>query len=359
MLRQWDLTPEKRLILNCCRPAFDETAASTVATLVREGIDWDQAMELAQREGVLPLFSNQLSTEVPELMPGDTLAELKRRNVEAAVRSLVSGRELLHVLEVIAEHGLRVLTFKGPALALTAHGSLASRMFSDVDLVVDEREFFACQEQLESHHYRVVADYGFEKAFRRKGSWITIDLHRRITPRAFPCRLRFEELWARRKIVTLLGADVPSLSVADNLLVLSLQVTRDRYENNASLAKFVDFAALMNRYPEIDWGALLEEAGRVGLARRLPVVLGAVAQLFDTPLPPSVSSLFDHSRVLGRLSHFTGKGVLGWSNSGLVGFLERVCFHCQVHESKRDKLAQFIMIPSRIQDTWRQRAASG
>jgi hypothetical protein len=232
-------------------------------------------------------------------------------------------------------------------------------MFSDVDLVVDKRDFGACQEQLESHHYCVVADYGFEKAFRRKGSWVTIDLHRRITPRAFPCRLRFEDLWARREMVALLGVEVPSLSMVDNLLVLSLQVTRDRYQNRTSLGKFADVAALIHRCPEIDWDGLLDEARRVGLARRLPVVLGAVAECLDMPLPPSVSSLFERSRLLCRLSRFTGEGVLGWSNDGLVGFLERVLFHSLVHERKRDKLAQFIMIPSKLQDTWRQRGPAG
>jgi hypothetical protein len=358
--RQRDLTPEDRLLLMCCQAVFDGASARSVAALIRGGLDWDKVLELAQRESVIPLLSDRLSTVEPELVPGKTLAEFKRRHIEAAAFGLVLGGELLRVLEVIEARGIRVLTFKGPALAQTAYGNLSSRMFSDVDLIVDDRDFAACQAHLESHNYSLVVDYGFEKGFRRKGSPTMIDVHRRITPRSFPCRLRFDDLSARREMVTLLGAEMPSLSVGDNLLVLSLQVTRGRYENDASLAKLADVAALLHRFPEIDWEALLAEAERVGLTRRLAAVLGAVAELLDAPLPPRVTSLFDNSGLLGRLSQFTGGGVLGRSDGdGLVGFLERVLFHYRVHERKRDKLAQFLMIPSKLQDSWRRRRAGG
>jgi hypothetical protein len=346
------ISAEGRLVLFCCQGAIDDHTAGYVRTLIDSGIDWDRVLRLARRDRVLPLLSEGLNTTFQDHVPAPITAELKRQLLEITGVSLVLGSEVAAVIKLIEARGIRVLTFKGPALAVVAFGNPTARMFGDIDLIVAQNDFAACQEHFLANSYTIVEDYVFEKTFQREGTWAAIDLHGTITPRAFPCPLQFDDLWARREMVDVFGHEVPSLSIADHLLAHCLQTTHDRYQNRLSLAKLADIAGLLQRGIDIDWDHLLAMTDRLGMSRRLLIALGAVADLLACPLPPKVASLLDDRASLRRLSQFTGRGVLDQENRGITGFVERVAYHFRVHERNRDKLAQLRMVPFKIQQAW-------
>jgi len=347
-----DISAEGLLVLFCCKGAIDGHTAGYVRTLIESGLDWDRVLRLAHQERVLPHLSECLSTTFQDHVPATIMAELKRQLLEITGVSLVLGSEIAAVVKLLEARGLRVLTFKGPALAVVAFGNPTARMFGDIDLIVAQNDFAPCQEHFRANGYTVVEDYVFEKTFQREGTWAAIDLHGTITPLAFPCPLLFDDLWARREMVDVFGHEVPSLSIADHLLAHCLQTTHDRYQNRLSLAKLTDIAGLLQRGIDIDWDHLLALADRLGMSRRLLIALGAVADLLASPLPPEVASLLNDRASLRRLSQFTGRGVLDQENRGIVGFVERVAYHFRVHERHRDKLAQMRMVPLKIQQAF-------
>jgi len=347
-----DISAEGLLVLFCCQSAIDDHTAGYVRTLIESGIDWDRVLHLAHRERVLPHLSESLNTTFQDHVPATIMAELKKQLLEITGVTLVLGSEIAAVIKLIEARGLRVLTFKGPALAVAAFGNPTARMFGDIDLIVAQNDFAPCQEHFLANGYTVVEDYVFEKTFQREGTWAAIDLHGAITPRAFPCLLQFDDLWERREMVDVFGHEVPSLSIADHLLAHCLQTTHDRYQNRLSLAKLADIAGLLRRGNDIDWDRLLTTAEATGMARRLLIALGAASDLSDCTLPPRVASLLAETESLRKLSEFTGRGVLDQANRGIVGFVERVVYHFRVHERTRDKVAQMRMVPLKIHQAW-------
>jgi len=343
---------EELLVLTCCSAAIDKASAPRVRSLIGPGLDWERVLGLAHKERVIPLLSGFLNSVCPDLLPDAIKHALKQRLIEVTGVGLVLGSEIAAVIDLIAAGGVRVLTFKGPSLGIAAFGDPLARMFGDIDLLVDQTDFAACQAHLLANDYTIVEDYVFEKTLQREGSWAAVDLHRTITPEAFPCRLAFDELWDRREMVTVFGHDVPSLSNTDHLLAHCLQTTHDRYQNRLLLAKLADIAGLLRNTPDIDWDRLLAMAADSGMTRRLLIALGAASDMFDCSLPPQVATLLGETKSLRNLGQFTGRGVLEQENRGIVGFVERVTYHYQVHERARDKLAQARMVSLKLRQAW-------
>jgi hypothetical protein len=243
------------------------------------------------------------------------------------------------------------LTFKGPALAIAAYGRLSRRMFNDVDVLVDDADYARCCDFLQHAGYAVLGDFGFERTLRRDGSTVSVDLHRSVSPAAFPCALPFDELWGRRCRVRVGDHDLDTLSTGDHLMVLCVQITRDRWEHKGSLAKLCDVARLAGD-ATIDWESMLRRAGELGFERRLLAVLAAAEALLGAKLPPAVTLGLERQRGTRGLGNFIGSEFLRRADDGLAQLAARIAFHFRVHERPRHKLAQLRMVPIKLREAW-------
>ena len=340
------IAPEARLVLECCRIAGD---GARIRGLLRSGIEWRQVIALASEDRVLPMVSDALTRLAADLVPPDMTVEMRRRLFAHASMAILLTKELASVTASLAQEGIRALTFKGPALAVSAYGRISLRMFNDVDILVEEAAHERCCALMRSQGYAMLRDFGFEQTLRREGTPAMIDLHRGISPAAFPCSMPFDELWRRRTRLELPGGVVDTLSPGDHLMVLCVQITRDRWERKGSLAKLCDVARLVHG-TAIDWQEVLDQAAELGFERRLLAVLAAAEDLLATPLPQPVARRIEQRRGVRRLSAFISGEFLGRANDNLAQLAARIAFHFRVHERPGHKLAQLRMVPIKLKE---------
>ena len=340
------MAPEARLVLECCRPGGD---AAAIRSLPGPGFDWPRLVALAARDRVVPLVNEALTRHAADLLPAAVATELRRRLFVHAGNALLVTNELVRLMASLAAQGIRALTFKGPALAVAAYGRVSLRMFSDVDVLVDDRDHARCLARLQTEGYTVLRDFAFEQTLRREGSPAMVDLHRSVSPAAFPCALSFDELWARRSRVPIAETEVDCLSPADHLMVLCVQITRDRWESKGSLAKLCDVDRLVQG-GGIDWGPVLDQSRALGFERRLLAVLAAAEELLETPLPPPVIRRLDGKDRVRRLGTFISGEFLRDARDSPARLAGRIAFHFRVHERAGHKLAQLRMVPIKLRE---------
>jgi len=349
-------SPEERFLLLCCRADFNEQTRLQVEAQVKAGLDWHVLWRLAVQENVLPLVCHRLLAFDGTQMPISLLAEMKRQLFDNASRNILFINELSRVLELLQQRGIRALTFKGPVLAITAYGGANLRRYNDVDIIVPEQDYARCRSHLFAHGYELLKDFGFEVAIRHKESWAIVDLHRTVTSSAFPFPTDFDSWWNRREGVDVSGHSVPALSVMDHLLIVIVQIARDRYEDKLILAKLCDVAALLHTHPAVDVDRVVSEAERLGVRRRVLAVLGAVAELLALPLPAKATACFESEVLLARLARFTEEGVLDRPEGNVRSLYERILFHFNVHERVGHKLAQLWMVPFKLKELLEERS---
>src|SRR5262245_9722910 len=125
---------ELQLLLHCAKNNVD---VQSLRKLVNEGIDWQNALDIAQRHRVRPLLHRGLKFACWDAVPQPRQVELESFERSNLQRNLLCTRELLRLLQILQNNGIAVMTFKGPVLASSAYGNLSLREFNDLDLMVN------------------------------------------------------------------------------------------------------------------------------------------------------------------------------------------------------------------------------
>lgn len=193
--------------------------------------------------------------------------------------------DLSRAIGMLADLGLRCLTFKGLALASQAHGNAAARGTGDLDLLVHPDDLEAAHRVLIAGGWKAAAGYpvpGPSWAWRhyvRTGHELSlasstslVDLHWHLSPArsAFP---DFDTLWARSVRVDVLGRQVPTLSPYDALTHSASHAAKDGW---GWMRGLVDVHRLMS-VPDI-WCASDRPLGHDQL-----LTIGLAARMFGVP----------------------------------------------------------------------------
>src|SRR5262245_45394388 len=126
---------EFSLLLSC---ATSQPDAGRIKEAIQRGICWPTLLALAQKHGVRPILCQNLKS-----VCWDSIPETFRRHLECSHRvnaqvSLLYVAELLRLLTLFQEKGIRLAAFKGPILGQSLYGDISLREISDLDLIVHE-----------------------------------------------------------------------------------------------------------------------------------------------------------------------------------------------------------------------------
>jgi hypothetical protein len=337
---------EVELLLCCARTHLSPSAASRIKARLQESIDWDRLRLMALAQGVGPLLYRSLRQTPPETVPGPVLEEL-RSYVRSNVRRnlLLTGR-LLRLLPAFKDRGIRAIPFKGPLIAVQVYGDLTLRPFTDIDVLVHERDAAGAKALLTAHGYQQRMSHPWEAPFEDE-SGVSVDLHWGIGPSYDPTPQTFEQLWTRVLPVSLAGVEVPTLAPEDLLLILSIQIAKDWRESRQRLLQICDTAELLRRHPNLDWKQVLGLARAAGGERILQLDLLLAHDLLGAPLPEAVLRATQGSRVARTLARefkaqmfpVAAAAELRFTDSGLPR--DKPVFYARTRERLRDKLRYF------------------
>lgn len=350
--------PEVELLLCCARSRPETADAGRIRALVQAGLDWEHLLALADRHGTLPLLYWNLNALCPEALPEATLARLRAFFQANARRNLFLTGELVALLRLLEAAGITAVPFKGPVLAASVYGNLALRQFSDLDILVQERDVPRATELLVSQGYRSWAGearpaHQRERKFTHDGKGVAVDLHWGFTNRHIPFALDLERLWERLEPIALAGATLHTLAPEDLLLVLCVHGSKHAIPWEG-LNWIGDVAELFAARPELDWGRVTEQARQLGSQRMLHLGLRLARDLLDAPLSAAIQEKVEADRPAAALAARV-RTYLFAPASASCRFAGRHAFQLRMRERWRDRFSYTLLLRHEMRPNARDR----
>jgi putative nucleotidyltransferase-like protein len=331
MLKQKHRQPtEWQVLLECGAPS---TNVDRLADLLQNSFNWPNLLRRAEDHGVVPLVAERLANLDPALIPLEVRARFRESRRAYTACSLQMTAELFHVLEGFAETGIETLATKGPALSVRCYGDPGMRQYSDLDLVIREKDIRrATQAMLDlTYEPRVpltaidAKKIPGEYAFRKPGTQLLVEFHTERTFRYHPRQLHMEKLFERRASVSIDGRDVPALSLEDELVLICVHGAKHFWER---LMWIADVAALISRQAP-DWDRAMATACDVGAERILRLGLRLASDVLGAKLPVQVDANVRSDRVVSKLAAQI-ESRLALSEPRGIGILQRAAFRVRM-----------------------------
>ena len=169
LLPFWELTPEQELMLNIVlrrNPA------------VPEQMDWDFFDASVRKHRLQPLLIRGLRSMDPELVARyPALNRYKGMQNKYSMESFQRLRALTQVNAALAEAGIRMISMKGPLLAMEAYGDPSLRTSRDLDVMVPEADLRRAGELLVELGY-TPEDNPFHKTPLRRKFYNLVELEK-------------------------------------------------------------------------------------------------------------------------------------------------------------------------------------
>lgn len=297
---------EHDALLACVRSELTTTLDRALRTVTN--VNWNTFCNIAQRNEVIPLIQARLERLGP--VPASVSDTIGRKSRIIASWNLRLASELIEILKLFWENGIRAVCYKGPALAVDLYGALSSRHCRDLDLLINRKDVLLAVKLLHQSGYQTASPEqpinGREILLSYKdivlehpASGVCVELHWAVCEPQFDPRLHAQELWNRTRVVTMLGAPVVVPAPEDLLFLLSIHGLR-HYWN--CLKWLCDIDRLVETFPELDWDGALQIAERFDRRRAVLLPLEVVRQLFGTSLPDKIQRIAAKERGLGALT---------------------------------------------------------
>ena len=269
-------------------------------------LDWDVLLELAEEHSVQGILAKHLEGLRFIGIPAAAREKLTTRMRTQHLFTLSLIAELFRVLDDFAAAGIEVLVIKGPVTSVVAYGDPAMRGFGDVDLLLRQRDIARASRQMQSLGFEASVPYSAieagkvpgEYVFRRAATKRMVEIHTEQTFRYYPNGMPIEDMFRRKRMVSLEGREVPTLGLLDEVIFYSVHGAKDFWER---LMWISDVAALAKNHPELDWQAAQQNAASCGAARMLNVALLLGQRVLRAHLPPAIADTIERDQSSHRL----------------------------------------------------------
>jgi len=345
---------EWQVLLECGAPS---TNVDCLADLLQNSFNWPNLLRRAEDHGVVPLVAERLANLDPALIPLEVRARFRESRRAYTACSLQMTAELFHVLERLAETGIETLATKGPVLSARCYGDPGMRQYSDLDLVIREKDIRrATQAMLDLTYEPRVSLSAIdakkipgEYAFRKPGTHLLVEFHTERTFRYHPRPLQIEKLFERRAFVSIDGRDVPALSPEDELVLICVHGAKHFWER---LMWIADVAALISARQPPDWDRAMAAAREVGAERILRLGLRLASDVLGATLPVQVEANVRSDRAASKLAAQI-ESLLGSRDPCSIGILQRAAFRVRMRGSLLSGAAYLLRLSlSPTEEDW-------
>jgi len=253
------------------------------------------ALELAEEHCVQGVVTERLKEAGHAGMPEAAWEKLQGKMRTQHLFTLSMTAEFFRILNAFTKAGIETILVKGPIVSFLAYGDPAVRGYVDLDLLVRDAAILPAS--------RILTGLGFEAdvpeaailagkipgeyLFKRTGAQQIVELHTEHTFRYYPRPMRIEDLFTRRRRVSLDGREVPALCLEDELVLNCIHGAKHFWER---LMWPADIAAIVARHPEIAWERVRNAARDVGAERMVHVGLLLAESLLGVPVPAEMAA---------------------------------------------------------------------
>jgi hypothetical protein len=319
------------LLLQFCSFPRRPVAIPATMNVPRDAISF---ISLAEAHGVFGHFVAVLADLPERQIPSSLLDPLRVHQRAHLLANLAMTGELFRVLALFQQHNIECVVVKGPVLSLRAYDEPTVRRYSDLDLIVRQRDIPRAVEALVQIEYRSrISEEAIgagkipgEYNFRGKDGKMILEVHTERTLRYFPQPLPIENYFQSKTVVYIDGRPIPVLSVEHEFVLISVHGGTHFWER---LMWISDVAAMVHNRPELDWKRIQRCAADVGAERMVGLALLLAQRLLGVKVPPEIEEYVASDVMVARLVGRIEKWLpfAGWASPGIG---ERAWFRFQM-----------------------------
>jgi putative nucleotidyltransferase-like protein len=282
--------PEFEILLACCAR---QQKTEQVRRALQRKLDWGRLARLAEHHGVIPQVYTALA-QADSFLLGE-MSVLRQKYDRSVHQALWLTRELLRILEDFENGGIKAVPYKGPVLAQILHGTVTSRQFADLDILVQPNDLTKIRVALAELGYetslrlslpeqRASIAGGYEWAFHLGEHKNLLEIQWRILPRFYGIDFDLESLFERAVAIEFCGSAVRTLCPEDLMLVLCAHAAKHAW---MQLSWIREMGELSNSRA-LNWGGIWREAETLGICRIVGVGCLLANNLLGVEMPDVV-----------------------------------------------------------------------
>ena len=327
LLDHFKLSPAAALVICCATTAPSPARTALASQLVERVHSWDDVLDIANRHAVLSLVHRYLSGECSAAVPADAMAKMRTRWLAIALYNRHLTAELVRLTGLLRSMRIAAVTFKGPVLAAMAYGSIDLRQFVDLDILVHQADLprvadiLTAERYLSPHTRREGLATGYfqeyEDAFFSAGGLGAVDVHWKLTSRAFRFAPTEEAFWRRAQTVELEGGTVTAIAPEDLLLYICVHAAKHGW---IQLGSICDVAETLRARPAVDLMAILNEATALGSRRMFLTGIYLAHELVGAPVAEDVVAIARDDRNVRALASRVANGLFSGAGPGRSRF---------------------------------------
>ncbi|MDA3789400.1 MAG: nucleotidyltransferase family protein [Desulfobacula sp.] len=321
--------------------------------LVTSDVNWQLVIDTAIEHRLANFLYQNLKTIGDELIPQTILAKLKNHYVQNSIRNLALSASLIKLLSLLEEINIATVPFKGPVQAQLIYGDPGLRSFSDLDILVKEKDAVKARDHLISLGFNTdvkIPDQQIKTYLEKENFFhlannsrtINIDLHWEITGRYSLKPIHYKDLEDRFEQIEMSGKNITALSIEDTLIHLCIHGTShcwDKLEMICSVAEIIKSKRIK------DWDIVIAKARILKCKRMVYLALVLAERLFETILPEDLKDEIDNDGVTQKLAKKIIEKIMNQS----PGFTETLSWRFSpIHFSVRDSILDRIRYAIRL-----------
>jgi Uncharacterised nucleotidyltransferase len=327
LLDRSKLSTEAALVLCCATTAATPERSAMASNLAARVRNWDSFIDIAKRHGVLPLVHRYLNLECPAAVPADAMAKLRTQWQLIILYNRHLAAELVRLTSLLDAAGVPAVSFKGLVLAAMAYGSIELRQFVDLDILVRQTDLpqvanvLTAEGYLSPHTRREGLATGYfqecEDAFFARGGMGAVDVHWKMTPRAFRFAPDEESFWHRAHAVELEFGTVTAIVPEDLLLYICVHAAKHGW---IALGSICDVAQILRARSTINLMAMLDEATTLGSRRMFLTGILLAHDLVGAPVQADIVAIARRDRAVESLAKRVASQLFSGSGPGRSRF---------------------------------------
>ena len=329
------LCPELRFLIACCQTdPSDDDKKFINSTIQHSAFSIQHSLALANAHGVLPLVYKTLQalyadtsamkmkeggkTIIEDNSPHSSqspiqylLSELKTAYMSIVQRNMLMTGELIRIMELLGENGIKALAFKGPTLARLAYGDITLRQFGDLDVLTRKEDVYKIDTLLQAHGYervltltpvqeKIWIKYAHDMGLIHPQKNTYFEMHWSLLDEDYPMQVDLEGFWKETQSIKINGHSILTFSNENLLYYLCIHGSKHLWER----IEWIKDLDLMVRNTAVDWDALRAKGEGSGFEEMVYLGLALSASLFATPLPPTVKEKIAKQRNLEAVTAF-------------------------------------------------------
>ena len=140
---------EEKLLLSLCRLQFTNDQKKQISEYLKEKIDWNYLIKIANEHGIIALcWNNFAERENGFEIPPEYLNKLYSGFIISLVKNTHLSDLLKNVLSLAKEENIKIVLLKGLALERSIYGNRGIRQMNDLDILVNQRSAIKLRKKL-------------------------------------------------------------------------------------------------------------------------------------------------------------------------------------------------------------------